>query len=323
MFTYTPQQISSLHSAYLSSLAVNDTPYKPLTLNEFNSYFFTSTETLEKYFLADVEHSSFIAAVRNLANNNLYITYIFVPDEFRRQGIASRLLEKLEQQLINILDESNLTIELTYRNPVNLIWYIPDTKNHEHPNAPGVDLGSPAYYFFQNRGFRNFGYQNTYHMELETYETPIRLKERQLELEKEGIIFTTYDKHTMIGFEDLLQDFNSPSWSRELTDETATNGKNRPIIGPVYQNIIYGFTGPLDIQENGRGYFAGIGVQSKMRGKGIGKVLFSLLCTELKEMGASYMTLFTGESNPARNIYEAAGFKHVRAWANMRKEINL
>ena len=39
----------------------------------------------------------------------------------------------------------------------------------------------------------------------------------------------------------------------------------------------------------------------------------------LKEQGASFMSLYTGEDNPARNIYEAAGFKIVRSWADMRK----
>ena len=41
----------------------------------------------------------------------------------------------------------------------------------------------------------------------------------------------------------------------------------------------------------------------------------------LKAMGASFMTLFTGENNPARNIYEAAGFTVVRTWADMRKTL--
>jgi len=45
-----------------------------------------------------------------------------------------------------------------------------------------------------------------------------------------------------------------------------------------------------------------------------------MLCSTLKDMGASYMTLFTGETNQARNIYEAAGFHIVRTWADMRRE---
>lgn len=34
------------------------------------------------------------------------------------------------------------------------------------------------------------------------------------------------------------------------------------------------------------------------------------------------MSLYTGDTNPARHIYESSGFKIVRTWANMRKEIN-
>ena len=33
------------------------------------------------------------------------------------------------------------------------------------------------------------------------------------------------------------------------------------------------------------------------------------------------MSLYTGENNPARNIYEAAGFRIARAFADMRKEV--
>ena len=82
-----------------------------------------------------------------------------------------------------------------------------------------------------------------------------------------------------------------------------------------------GFTGPLAVQPSGRGYFTGIAVHPDCRGGGAGKVLFSSLCESLRDMGAGYMTLFTGEANPARNIYEAAGFRIVRTWADMRKEV--
>ena len=49
--------------------------------------------------------------------------------------------------------------------------------------------------------------------------------------------------------------------------------------------------------------------------------MFASLCIGLKEIGAQFMTLFTGENNPARNIYEAAGFKIVKSFADMRKDI--
>ena len=39
----------------------------------------------------------------------------------------------------------------------------------------------------------------------------------------------------------------------------------------------------------------------------------------LKERGARFMSLFTGETNRARSIYESAGFRIVKSWACMRK----
>jgi len=75
------------------------------------------------------------------------------------------------------------------------------------------------------------------------------------------------------------------------------------------------------VQPSGRGFFLGIGIHSDYRGVGAGKALFAALCKGLKGIGASFMTLFTGEENPARNIYEAAGFKIVKSWVVMRKEV--
>ena len=76
---------------------------------------------------------------------------------------------------------------------------------------------------------------------------------------------------------------------------------------------------PIMALTASRGYFAGIAVAEDVRGKGLGKILFYELCKGLREKGAAYMTLFTGENNPARNIYEEAGFRIVRSWSDMRR----
>ena len=65
----------------------------------------------------------------------------------------------------------------------------------------------------------------------------------------------------------------------------------------------------------------GIGVDPAHRGHGLGKLLFCKLCAALRDEGAAFMTLFTGENNPARNIYEAAGMRVVRCFSCMRKVI--
>ena len=318
---YTSEELHQLHEAYFQELTAGDYLHKPLQFDEFLGAFVESSGTLAKAFFADIKHSSFLAGVRDLRNNKIYITFVFVPEKYRRQGVASKLLDRFEQFLAAHSNSSEFSneIELSFLNPVNLTWYIPETNKHDHPNAPGVDIGSAAYYFFQNRGFRNFAYQNSYHVNLEAYEIPDKIKQIEAKLLSEGVSIEIYDKHSMDGLEELLIDLDSELWTQELMAETSDAGKNRPIIVPVYENKIYGFTGPLDVQESGRGYFAGIAVHSAFRGRGIAKVLFSYLCSELQGIGAEYMTLFTGDNNPARNIYEASGFKLVNSWADMRK----
>ena len=89
----------------------------------------------------------------------------------------------------------------------------------------------------------------------------------------------------------------------------------------VKNNKILGWTGPLFTTNSKRGYFAGIGIHPNIQGLGIGSSLFSELIYQSKINGSQFMSLFTGSENPARNIYLKAGFKIVKSFAVLRKEI--
>lgn len=311
--------LNKCHSCFCAYLADERGLYKPMTLEKFENVFIAEENDLKKYFIADEKTGAFIAGLHDNRNNKNFLTFILVPLKFRRQGIAKNLLKQYKEILAKETYE-NQTIEISFFNPINLVWIIPESSGHEHPNAPGIDMASVAYLFFQNQGFRNFSYQNSYYLDLNSYTTSEKLVSQTERLEREGIRFQIYDKRTMKGFKELLDDLNSEVWTRELSEEISENGLNRPIIVPVFQDTVYGFAGPVSVEESGRGFLSGLGVHSAMRGKGVATVLFNNLCSALKAEGASYMTLFTGESNPARNIYEASGFKVVRTWADMRKE---
>ena len=71
----------------------------------------------------------------------------------------------------------------------------------------------------------------------------------------------------------------------------------------------------------GRGYFAGIAVGPQWRGHGLGKLRFYRLLQAEQAAGARYMTLFTGVDNPAGRMYRKAGFRDVRTFAAMEKEL--
>ena len=57
------------------------------------------------------------------------------------------------------------------------------------------------------------------------------------------------------------------------------------------------------------------------QGHGLGTLLFYRLLEREKQAGAQYMSLFTGEENNARFIYLNAGFRIVRTFGVMQKEL--
>lgn len=296
-----------------------DVLYSPLAITDFAHLFTESTEETERFLIHDEQARGFSSGCIEHTTGKAYITYIGVRPEYRNQGVGTELLRRLELILRHHLQNKHL-IEISFLNPCTLNWIVPGTPGHDHPNAPGVLTNSDAEQFFHSRGYETYAIQDSYYLNLEGYQVPDALLNKQRELRHEGISFETYDASRHVGILELLVDLGSEQWKQEILTETKKPDGGRPILVPVRAGRVYGFTGPLDVQTSGRGYFAGIGVHRAKRGKGIAKVLFAHLCDDLKNMGAQYMTLFTGKSNPARYIYEAAGFKVVSSWADMRKE---
>lgn len=298
-----------------------DMLYRPFTEEEFSRLFLAEESGIVKKAVLLKDGTAFAAGCQVPESHKTYLTMLVVLREVRRFGVGTRLLAAMEQELQKADDWSPRSIEISFFNPMNLTWIVPGTENHDHPNAPGVDMAGSGYYFFQNRGYRNFACQNSYYVDLSRHRSsPDILAKKQGLLEK-GIIIETFDAKKYTGMPELMDNLNSEPWRREILGEISKPDGGRPIRIVAKENTVYGFAGPLDKQPSGRGYFAGIGVHSAYRGMGAGKVLFDSLCEGLSQLGAEYMTLFTGENNPARNIYEAAGFKMVRTWADMKKTI--
>ena len=156
---------------------------------------------------------------------------------------------------------------------------------------------------------------------MDKYQLTEDVQRKQKSLLEKGIEICLYDPAKHSGIEEMLRNLNSELWYKEIMENIRREDGGDPLLIVAKDGRAMGFTGPLRIQENGRGYLAGVGVHSDCRGAGAGTVLFGQLCAHLRDMGAEYMTLFTGETNPARNIYEAQGFKIVRTWADMRKQV--
>lgn len=246
-----------------------------------------------------------------------YVTMVLTAPARTRCGLGTAMLDALERTLVERFGVREARI--LYFDPVTLTWTLPGRPGVEHPNAPGVDIASAAYAFFRKNGYSCLTRQNSYYLPLESFSRPPRIAEAADRLAAAGCLIRPYDPETMTGMREMLEGLGNPWWQRDILGEPAPKDGGRPILVPVRDGRVLGFAGPMDVEKNGRGYFSGIAVDASARGQGLAGVLFSALCQGLRDLGARYMTLFTGADNPARRIYEGLGFTVVRTWEDMQK----
>ncbi len=309
----------AFYRLYKEAVTDREVPYCAMEQEVFEQFFFEedSHPELHKVSVVAAEGTAAASGCFVGKEERAYITLILVDKKHRRTGLGGKILSELEKILIK---ESGVQkIEAVFFNPMTLSWEVPGHLGCEHPNAPGVDVSGAGYLFLKNNGYRDYAMQNSYFLPLSKYDPPKSIEDRLKTLKENKINITIYDKKIHKGMEEMLERLANPMWIRDIPGEPSVEEGGRPILIAEKDSVVLGFTGPMACQENGRGYFAGIAVDEAARGMGVAKTLFSLLCVNLKELGASYMTLFTGENNQARNIYEEAGFKIVKTWADMRK----
>lgn len=303
-----------------NSTALVEVVHKKLDEKPFEEQFITETENVKKVNLvaiADGKVIGFANASYKKDTNVGYITFVVVEKQNRRQGFGRTLLKALQENLDALSSNTLGKYDITFFNPINLEWVVPNTDMHDHPNAPGVDVSSDVYMFLKNCGYRDTVYQNSFYQPLASFEISPKIKERIDGLSENDLSITFFDKDKHFGLDELFTDLGNEQWREIIVGNVNKADGGFPVLIAEHKGKAVGFTGPLYVQKSGRGYFAGIGVHSEYRKYGLGKALFASLCNSLKDMGADYMTLFTGETNPARNIYESTGFKIVKTWADM------
>jgi len=207
--------------------------------------------------------------------------------------------------------------EVLFFNPMMLSWYIPNTPNHEHNNAPGAPANSYFHLSLLENGYRERARECAMYLDLGHFVMPVDLGKKEKAAEEKGYEVTLFDKSRHSGVSEMLRGFDNQLWQREIADCTE-NGI--PVVIAAQCGKAVGFAGPVIHQENGRGYFTGIGVHPEHEGHGLGSILFFKLCEAFKNIKTDYMSLYTGIGNPTIKIYTRAGFVPVREFVVMRKE---
>ena len=259
--------------------------------------------------------------IRKMYKDNLnipgYVNMIIVKKEYRKQGLGSKLLKYIE----NYFKENNRKyIQASYYLPSCYSWYIPKTDKHDHPCAPGIRINSDEYFFLLHRGSNIVGQEDAFHLDLTSYEISDSIKNILEENEKEGIKIEVYDPSKHYGIDEFYKELNIYDFEKVIRSNLELE-KPYPFLVVAKDNKIVGWTGAMWNEESGRGHFDGIAILSSVRGKGLGKALFSLLALYNKNGGAKFMTFYTGLNNHARYIYMGAGFKIIQSFAIMKKEL--
>lgn len=325
--------------------------YKPLEEKELLARFFGDSQwafgAWVKQRLVGWIHgagkTSFLPG-ENAANTPVYLNILLVDAAYRRHGIGTALL----QRLIQAAQEAGKgRVTVAGGGPVQMTWLIPGAGGHDHNNAPGVEEDCMGYPFLLSRGFQVRAHEVAMYRSLKDYCWPEAMDGQIAALAAKGIRVGRWRPEDGAGFDRMCdrigQVYGGDSfeyWRGVLREETAAWRENRPngdpalwpdgikptgprpLLTAIKDGQILGFTGPVDLQRSGRGWFTGICVDPDWGGRGIATVLFNLLLREFSEEGAAFCSLFTGQENHAQKIYRRAGLQMVARFAAVSRDVN-
>ena len=307
--------VGDLKKIYNSLILTDGLLYRPLETDEFDRIF-NMDGTLTLSAVVDGEPIGFLSARLPNSDGVSYLTYFGVLPEYRSTSCASELLDEAENILKNEYQAER--IDIVFHNPAHLPWIIPESEDG-HPCAPGIQSDSPAAQLLLRRGYAEWCAQISYYSSLDGYKVPVDQKKRLAALEADGIKITYYTPTRHRGLAELFDAINNPGWKK-----TVLAHLDQPIVVAVDENadgLVIGYTGPLSQVREGagiRGNFCGIGTHPDYRGRGIATLIFCEMCRHHSGHGATFMSLYTGENNPARRVYEYAGCRGVVRWSNLR-----
>lgn len=335
-----PSDLNAVMQLWNSSVQKGEVLYFPMTEEYFQKKFVLNEGCEpENLLVAETEegvagflHGVAPEAFRLGKPGNAYLTCLMVQNGQRGKGVGKALLDAWKSRM---KARGAQTLFISSVNPVNLDWHIPGTPGHDHNNVPGLDTGCAGYGFFLHEGFETRYREVSLYIDLSTFRLNPQIAQIRKRLQAEGISTGPYDPDWNCGFDRLCDRVGSEYWrdvlrteidawkhqtpnqdARMWADGVPPRGP-RTLLTAVHDGQIVGFTGPIDLQKSGRGWFTGICTDPEYEHRGIATVLFNLLMQAFVEEGAAFSTLFTGLESHARKVYERAGLRPVREFALM------
>ena len=296
--------------------------YAPLSASEFDRLFLKHPDFSADHTFVLEQQGSVLGFVSGCTGNHIpkgdvrgYLSCLILSDGADTPEHTRGLLEALEEAF---RQDGRQYCAVTFFNPIHLPWILPGTDGHQHNNTPGIAVDLPLYSRMLAQGYRETTREIAMHLDLSEFAVPDRIEEKAAHMAEAGYTVTCYDPEKHRGLSEMLQALGNPLWMEEIPAAAAAG---QEVLVGLCGDTAAGFTGPIFPEPSGRGYFSGIGVAPRYEHHGLGTLLFYRLCAREKEAGARYMSLFTGETNPAARIYREAGFTGLRTFAVMIKEL--
>ncbi len=203
--------------------------------------------------------------------------------------------------------------------PIRLPWVLPGTPGHQHNNLPGIPRDLSLHSRMRELGYREASVECAMHLDLRDFAVPQWVEEKAARMALAGDTVALYDPAVHRGLGEMADSLGNPEWSAVIPRAGALG---QPLLVGLHGSRCAGFAGPIRREETGRGWFSGIGVAPEFERRGLGTLLFYRLLEQEQAAGARYMSLFTGQDNPAIEIYKGAGFRIRRTFGVMIKEIS-
>jgi GNAT superfamily N-acetyltransferase len=233
-----------------------------------------------------------------------YVTLFAVRPDHRRRGVGTALLNHCESYLRS-----------QGRKVVMISSYAPGYF------IPGVDVAhyAPALSFFGRHGYKEVYRPIAMQCPLWAFEVPAWVREKEAAASAAGVWFEAYRPELTLPLLAFVQKEFSGDWVR--------------VVRAAMDRILQGDAPPrLIVCHDGRGdvlgfshhdaeRFGPIGTSPAHRGRGFGQVLMYRTLQAQRDAGLRAAWFLWSDDKTAGRIYSAAGFREVRRFALLKKEL--
>ncbi len=226
-----------------------------------------------------------------------WVRLLAVEPSYRRQGLASQMIEELEQRL----RIDGLTRLRVANSTPSYFW-------------PGLDLRyTPALCFFLHHGFQRDGDAVNMQVELDAHDWDTATQEARLA--EEGVTIRRLRPDDRAAFSSWLEQQWNPVWQYEGLS-SLENDPVSTFIATSQDRICAFASYNAAALEGG---FGPTGTEPALRGRGIGRVLFFHCMQDLRELG--YRTAEVCWVGPIPFYARIAGAWINRTFWSMEKEL--